>query len=145
MTNAIGTKKKIAKNGKLENEKLIVEINGNGTGNVTDKQTGKEYKGINYLSSQGEIGNAWKHQEPENDKLYTSKNSFAKVELLENGPLSATYKAEFEFSVPKECLETQSEELVQIPVTVYYTLQADSSKLDIKVELVNKLISILIL
>lgn len=127
----------IANGEKMENEYLSVKINANGTINVTDKSTGRVYTNVNYLSSQGEIGNAWKHQEPENDKLFTSENAEAKIELVENGALSATYKVTYEFAVPKECIETQSEETVNIPVTVYYTLQSESRSVNVKVELEN--------
>ncbi len=128
----------IAGGNKMENEFLSVEVNTNGTIDVSDKVTGKKYKNINYLSSQGEIGNAWKHQEPKNDKSFTSENAKADIELIENGALCATFKVKYEFSVPKDCIETQSEEMVSIPVTVYYTLQSGKNSVNIKVELINK-------
>lgn len=128
---------KIANANTLENAYLKVGINNNGTINVIDKQSGKVYENLNYLSSQGEIGNAWKHQEPENDKLYTSEKAVANIELIENGDLSATYKVTYTFDVPKDCIKTQSEEMVSIPVTVYYTLQKDSRSVNIKTELIN--------
>lgn len=131
------SKEKIANGNTMENAFLRVEINDNGTINVSDKQSGKVYSNLNYLSSQGEIGNAWKHQEPENDKLFTSENAIAQIELIENGDLSATYKVTYVFSVPKDCIEIQSEEMVSIPVTVYYTLQKDSCSVNIKTELIN--------
>lgn len=128
---------KLANGNVMENANLRVEINNNGTINVTDKQSGKVYENLNYLSSQGEIGNAWKHQEPENDKTFTSENTTAQIELIENGDLSATFKVTYSFLVPKDCIDTQSEKMVSIPVTVYYTLQKDSTSVNIKTELVN--------
>ena len=128
---------KLANGNVMENANLRVEINNNGTINVTDKQSSKVYTNLNYLSSQGEIGNAWKHQEPENDKTFTSENANAAVELIENGDLSATFKVTYSFDVPKDCIETQSEEMASIPVTVYYTLQKDSRSVNIKTELIN--------
>ena len=121
----------------MENENLKVSVNENGTIDVADKNTGKIYKGLNYLSSQGEIGSAWQHKEPKIDKLFTSENAKATYEIIENGALSATIKVDYTFQVPKECLELQSEELVGIPVTVYYTLQAGKDSINIKVDLVN--------
>lgn len=133
----IEEKKNIAGNNTLENDKLLVKVNANGTIDVLDKVSGKNVTNVNYLSSQGEIGDAWRHKEPKIDKLFTSENAVADIELVENGPLSATYKVSYTFNVPKECLELQSEELVEIPVTVYYTLQEGSDKVKIKVDLVN--------
>ena len=121
----------------LENEYLKVSFNKNGTVNVTDKESGKEYKNVNYLSSQGEIGNAWNHKSPKEDKLFTSVDSIAEIKCIENGELSASFEVNYTFNVPKDCIETQNTELVSIPVTVVYTLQKDSKALGVKVKLNN--------
>ena len=128
----------IANGNTLENEYLKVTVNDNGTVNVTDKQTNKEYKNLNYLTSQGEIGNAWKHESPKGDTLFTSLESKADIRCVENGNLSASFEVAFAFDVPKDCIETQSKELVSIPVSVIYTLQKDAKNLNVKVKLDNK-------
>ncbi len=129
--------KGIGSGSELENEYLKVTVNRNGTADVLDKESGKLYKNLNYLSSQGEIGNAWQHKSLENDRIFTSENACAKLSLTENGPLSATIKAEYSFKVPKECIENQSGELCDITVTVEYTLQKNSRNLNIRVQLNN--------
>ena len=133
----IEEKASIPSSNTMENEFLKVTVNANGTVNVLNKQTGKNYKNLNYLSSQGEIGNAWKHQEPENDRMFTSLNADALIEVVENGKLCTTYRVTYSFEVPKDCIETQSDEMVSIPVTVYYSLKQGSKNLDVKVDLVN--------
>ena len=130
-------KENIATNDTLENKFLKVSFNENGTVNIIDKMTNKEYKNVNYLSSQGEIGNAWKHQSPKNDKLFTSLNSNADIKLIENGNLSASFEVNYTFDVPKDCIETQNTEMVSIPVKVVYTLQKDTKALNVKVKLNN--------
>ena len=127
----------IAKDNTLENEYLKVEFNNNGTVNITDKQSNRVFENVNYLSSQGEIGNAWKHVSPKEDKLFTSIDSNAEIECIENGELSASFKVSYTFDVPKDCIETQNEELVSIPVTVIYTLKKGAKALNIKVTLEN--------
>ena len=52
----------------MENDKLKVTVNGNGIIDVLYKETGKVYKNLNYMTSQGEIGNAWNHKAPEYDR-----------------------------------------------------------------------------
>ena len=121
----------------MENEYLRVSFNRNGTVNVTDKVTGKQYENLNYLSSQGEIGNAWKHVSPAEDKLFTSLHANAQIECIENGALSASFRVSYAFDVPKDCIETQNTETVSIPVTVVYTLQKNARALHIKVKLNN--------
>jgi hypothetical protein len=51
----------------MENEFLKVSFNHNGTYNVIDKETGKEYKNLGYFKDSGEIGNPWQHIAPEID------------------------------------------------------------------------------
>lgn len=121
----------------LQNEYLRVNLNKNGTVNVTDKCSDREYKEVNYLSSQGEIGNAWKHVSPKEDKLFTSLDSAAKTEVLENGELSASVSVKYSFKVPKDCIDTQNTELVSIPVEVVYTLNKGEKSLGVKVKLNN--------
>ena len=132
------SKNGIANKNTLENEFICVKINSNGTADVLDKQSGKQYKELNYLSSQGEIGNAWKHESPKNDKLFTSKDVNAKITVIENGELSATIRAKYDFAVPKDCIEEQSVETVKIPVCVDYTLQKGSRSLNVKIFIDNK-------
>ncbi len=54
----------IAKGNTLENSKLKATVNPNGTIDVLFKETGKEYKGLNFYTSQGEVGNAWEARKP---------------------------------------------------------------------------------
>ncbi|MBO4734631.1 MAG: hypothetical protein J5662_09160, partial [Clostridia bacterium] len=127
----------IVKGDTLDNEYLSVSFNKNGTVNITDKQSVKVYENVNYMSSQGEIGNAWKHQSPENDRMFTSLNSNAEIKCIENGELSASFEVNYSFDVPKDCIDTQNSELVSIPVTVIYSLKKGAKSLNIKVKLNN--------
>ena len=127
----------IAKKNTLENEYLAVAFNNNGTVNITDKISGREYKNVNYLSSQGEVGNAWKHQSPENDEIFTSLSSRADIKCVENGGLSASFEVSYTFGVPKDCADKRSKEKIFIPVNVIYTLQKGAKSLNIRVKLNN--------
>ena len=128
----------IAFNNTLENSKLKVSVNPNGTIDVLYKKTGKLYKGLNYLTSQGEVGNAWKHVAPEPDKKFTSLGESASIAVSENGPLVGAITVKLDFSVPKDCEKTQNPELVKLPVEIVYTLKADDDSIGIKVKLDNK-------
>ncbi len=121
----------------LENAFLKVCVNSNGTVDVLVKKTGKLYKNLNYLTSQGEIGNAWKYVQPENDKKSDSLDSNALITVIENGKLRGAIKAEYEFEVPKECIKVQSEEKVKLPISVVYTLDSDSQKLSVELTVNN--------
>lgn len=128
----------IASDNSLENENLKVTVNGNGTINVLNKKTGKEYKNLNYFTSEGEIGNAWKHVSPTFDRKYNSVGVNARVSVTEKGPLVGSITAELDFPVPKDCEKVQSDEFVNIPVKVKYTLEENSDSLKVLVSLDNK-------
>ncbi|MGN0179032.1 MAG: glycoside hydrolase family 38 C-terminal domain-containing protein [Monoglobaceae bacterium] len=127
----------IAMGNVLENGKIRAAVNGNGTIDVLYKPTGKEYKGLNYLTSQGEVGNAWKHVSPEFDKKFMSLGANAKVYTAESGELTGSVAAEFDFEVPESCEVNPSEIYAKLPVKVTYTLDEDADYIKVRVELCN--------
>ncbi len=131
------TKNYIANGNVLENDYIKVSVNKNGTADITVKNTGKYYKGVNYLTSQGEIGNAWSHKAPENDITVDSKDCSAIISVEENGSVRASITAEYNFTVPKDCNKTFNSQNVSIPVKVTYTLCRDDADVSVKVELDN--------
>lgn len=121
----------------LENDKLKVTVNGNGTIDVLYKVTGKKYEGLNYLTSQGEVGNAWKHVSPEFDKKYISTGVNAKVYVTESGVLTGTICSEYVFEVPESCEKTPSEIYAKLPVKMTYTLDYNADYVKVKAEVIN--------
>lgn len=128
----------IAKGNVLENSKLRVEVNSNGTVNITVKKNGKTYKNVNYLTSQGEVGNAWKYVQPENDVKRNSLGVKANTAVTENGKLRGRIRADYSLEVPAECETIQSKETVLLPVTAEYTLDKDSDILSVKMTVDNR-------
>lgn len=122
----------------LENENLCVKVNPNGTIDLLDKRNGKEYKGLNYLTSEGEAGNAWKHAAPAFDQKFNSLGVNAQIAVVEDGPLSATIEAAYDFTVPASCDDCAHRTgRVAIPVVVSYTLTQGSDFVDVRVKLQN--------
>ncbi len=127
----------IALNNVLENDKLKVTVNGNGTIDVLYKETGKLYKNLNYLSSQGEIGNAWNHKAPEFDRKYNTLGNNAKIYVTESGELTGSICCEYDFELPESCEVNPSDIYVKMPVKVTYTLDDGAECVKVKVELNN--------
>jgi hypothetical protein len=123
----------------LENEYLRASVNPNGTVDLLCKQTGKVYEGVNYLTSQGECGNAWKHVAPTFDRKYTSVGANAVICVKESGPLVGTIEVAYDFEVPADYGDGsgRSETLVKIPVRVEYRLNHGSPRLDVTMRLDN--------
>jgi hypothetical protein len=121
----------------LENDKIKATVSPNGTIDVFYKETGKTYKGLNFYTSQGEIGNAWNHKSPEFDRKYSTIGTNHKVYVAESGELSGTIVTECEFEVPESCEVNPSDIYTKIPIKTTYTLDKDADYIKVKVELTN--------
>jgi len=84
----------------MENERLRVRINDNGTLCITDKQTARNYDGLHYFEDGGEVGHSWVHMAPEFDEIITSHGAPAEIELEEGGALLARYRIRVHMQVP---------------------------------------------
>ncbi len=135
--NAMRKRPGIALGNVLENSKLKATVNPNGTVDVIYKKTGKEYKGLNFYTSQGEVGNAWNHVSPEFDRKYSTIGTNARIYVTESGALSGSIVAECDFEVPESCAVNPSDIYTKIPVKTTYTLDADADYIKVKVEVVN--------
>lgn len=83
----------IANGNVLENDRLRATVNPNGTLDVAYKETGMEYRGLNFYTSQGEVGNAWKHEAPDFDRKYSTIGTQHKIYVTESGELSDSIAA----------------------------------------------------
>ncbi len=123
----------------MENSFVKVKVNGNGTVDVTNRNTGKIFRNLNYLTDQGECGNAWMHRAPRSDRIYNSLSVKASVAVTESGPLVSKITAEYEFPVPLDYADGKSRNSTMkgIPVKVEYCLRKDSPRLEVKLLLDN--------
>ncbi len=137
----------------LENQFMRVAIRDDGTFDIFHKPSEKIYCGLGYLLDDGEAGHAWMHIPPAHNEVIDSRPFPKKISLLEDGPLSATYKIEYEMKVPGQ-LVSNNENLndrldgignnsyrsirqVLIPVKMFITLRNLSRSLELKVKFVN--------
>jgi len=84
----------------IENERLRVDINDDGTLHVFDKETGRCFGGLNYFEDGGEAGHAWRHLPPAFDRRITTCGLPATIALEEGGPLLARYCIQWTLSIP---------------------------------------------
>lgn len=73
---------------KLENDRLAVKANPNGTLDITDKSRHRTFRNQAWLHDEGEAGHAWVH-EPIGPYVDT-REAKPVIELIENGPFQAT-------------------------------------------------------
>lgn len=108
---------------RMENEFITVTVNGNGSANIFDKETGKEYSNLNYLEDTGDAGDYWVYYPPQDNKTFTSKSVAAEVCLKDNGNLSATIEASYKID--------------GMPVKVEYTLEKGNRNLKVRLTVDN--------
>ncbi|XHR27401.1 MAG: glycoside hydrolase family 38 C-terminal domain-containing protein [Chthoniobacteraceae bacterium] len=123
----------------LENEFLRATVKANGTVDLVCKKTGKTYRQLNYLTSQGECGNALKHVAPAFDRKYNSLGAQAVLSIKEKGPLVGCIEAVYGFEVPVDYGNGtgRSNELTRIPVRVEYRLKKSSQLVEVTLILDN--------
>ena len=127
----------------LENEFLKVEIQADGSLDVTDKQSGHTFTGQHYFEDSGEAGHAWIHQAPNEDQVITTLGSQAKVELLESSDLLTRYRVSHILQIPDN-VEGEAENtrrtsnLVDLPISSILTLRKGQRWLDVHTTIDNQ-------
>lgn len=117
-----------------ENEFIRVSVNGNGTFNVTDKVTGKEYNSLNYFTDMGDQGNMWTYNNVPNDVILNSLSEKARVSVSTHGPLVVKFSIDLAMKLPKEydfAKQVRSGEYSDMPIHVELTLRAGAKHLEV--------------
>jgi mannosylglycerate hydrolase len=133
---------------RLENEHLSVTINANGTVNLTDKATGKEYHNLLYYEDAGDVGDYWVYSPPHKNQIHNSLGGKARIWCQDNGPLIATVAIEVKMQLPAYGTGTdsvtkahscRSKETKELVITSYISLKRGSRKLDIRTSVNNNI------
>ena len=109
----------------MENEFLHVQINDNGTIDLTDKRTGRVYIGQNLFEDTQDRGNLYNYIQAEGDVAITSQNATATVKLHAVTPYSVTFR----IKIPME---------IDADVTTDVTLSDGIARVDFSTEVVNR-------
>lgn len=124
-----------------ENEYIRVKIAPDGTATVTDKLTGKVYEGLNYFMDMGDKGNMWTYDNLPRDKIITSVGEKAEVAVSVNGPLAVKFTVKLTMKLPARydfAAQRRSDETVEMPVAVEYTLKKGAKALEVVTTIDNK-------
>lgn len=124
----------------MENEYLHVNINADGTINITCKDTGKKYTNLHYFEDQGEVGNAWYSKSTQPNCVFTSKKEKAQIRLVENGPIRATFETKVKMNLPVNATKDfkgRSRRMKIVTIVSNITLTKASRKIDIETTFEN--------
>jgi mannosylglycerate hydrolase len=122
----------------MENSKLKVVLNTNGTMNITDKTASHTYYGQNYFVDRAETGGLYNHASFETNDIYDSKSCNTCWMLEEKTAYKITYKAKFDWVLPKTSTNTsRSEDKDVIRIVQHATLYSNVDRLEMHIEIEN--------
>jgi alpha-mannosidase len=84
----------------LDTADIRVTINPDGTFDLIEKSSGAEYRGLNEFIDGGDCGDVYNYRPPLVDRLYSTKASRWRIDVVDNGPLLARVKLSAEFWLP---------------------------------------------
>lgn len=131
----------------MENTLLKVELQPNGTFDLTEKRTGHCYKGLHYFEDTGDVGSYWTYYAPYDNQTFNTLTAAPRIWMEENGPLQATYVVEHRMVLPnageeplygmqgKSC---RSGEDAELHITSRITLKRDAGRVDIHTDVDNR-------
>ena len=138
---------------KMENENLSVEINSDGTVNLTDKKTGRKFKNILRYEDVGDNGNEYMFMPATDDKPILSGNN-VQIQLVTDEEYMAEYKITTVMNIPESAEDdlqkqiynyvefadrkaSRGKKLVPVSIDTHIILEKDSNSLKVKTELIN--------
>lgn len=138
----------------MENEYIRVEINFDGTLNLTDKRSGKVFKKLLRFEDVGDVGTEYTFVPAKNDIPILSGNAPAEITLTRDDEFLAEYKISVTMDIPKDADEAyrkekmtfveikdrtsgRSAETVTIRITSYVSLEKHGKRVDVRTEFEN--------
>ncbi len=128
---------------KMSNENLEIQINSDGTYDLTSKTTGKSYKGLGFFEDGGEAGDYWQRVRPNHDRTYNSRTADTEVYMEKDGPLVTSYIIETVLQVPafadksKRFKTYRSTEKTEIKIKTELILKAGAEYLEVNTTVDN--------
>ena len=131
-----------------ENSYLKLKINRDGSFDVTDKTSGREYHNLNNFVADGEIGDGWNHVVPKGNQAVLGSNGNANMRLVEDSSMRTVFEIVQDMILPEEMIYAgtlnenysgirQSDKEVCLKIKTRVTLDADSALLKLNTEIDN--------
>lgn len=122
----------------IENELLRVSANPNGTIDLLHKPTGRVFSQLNHFEDTSEIGDPWTGANSQVEQVVLSLGCPAEVEIVEDGPLSASIRTKIVLALPaRSDGEKRSSQYVDNVITSVYTLRRGCPRVDVTTTIAN--------
>lgn len=128
--------------GMLENEYIKVEINSNGTIDLTDKTNGTKMEKMLYYTDNGEVGSAHVCATPKRNVTYTSIGAQANIVMKESNTLRGTFLIELAMTLPAAATidgQERTREMKILPISTTLTLEKGCKYLKVTTTLNNEI------
>lgn len=120
----------------MENDKVKIKINENGTFDMTCKATGAVFKGIGGYEDTGDIGNEYDYHQSTDLTAFYSKDTAAKIELAADEEYMAQYKITTVMRIPRGVDDTHMREVLSCVPCYDRTAKRSSELTDLVIETV---------
>lgn len=125
----------------MENRYLRLKINVDGSLDLLDKETGRQFRQVAYFSDDEDAGDEYDYSPAPRPENVSSLGGAARVQLAQQGPLQASYDISVLLSLPLSLTgdrQGRSSERVECPITMRVTMRHDSRVLDIQAVVDNQ-------
>ena len=125
----------------MENGRLRVDIEADGTLNVLDKETGRRFPELAYFCDDEDAGDEYDYSPCAHPERICSLGQPATIELRHTGPLQVTYEIGHVLELPVSLSEDgqrRRRERVDCAVTTLVTLRQDSNRIDVQTTVDNR-------
>lgn len=124
----------------LENNKIKVIINPNGTFDLYHKATNRWYVGLGMLEDKGDAGDEYNYSYPDTDKSYYSTDSNVTITDLMVTPEKVQVEIRFDMDLPigiTKDRKKRNHERMNMPVRQVVTMEANSEVIKVKTAIRN--------
>ncbi|SDM55866.1 alpha-mannosidase [Sediminibacillus halophilus] len=94
----------------LENEHVQLTVHDNGSFDLMDKETGKQYSQLGIYQDTGDIGNEYMFKQTSDGKRYSTIHEKAEIQIIKDTPLEAKIEVIHEWELPAEADELLDKE-----------------------------------
>lgn len=124
----------------IENEHIILEIQNDGTYNITHKETGNVYTGLGEIEDVGDAGDEYNYSYPDHDRVFSTKGKQAKISYVTKDENRVTVKIETSLNLPEGLTEDRIRRLEtyrEMPIVTYLTVDVHSPVVKCRTEIKN--------
>lgn len=124
----------------LENGKIKVVLNPDGTFDLTDKNTGRVHAGLNILEDTEDTGDEYDYSHAEIGGTVFSAGQEGNVSILECSGLQGCAEAKLRLNIPRSLnrdRKSRQDRMARCDVRVRLTLRSDSGRVDVETDFNN--------